>query len=110
MVTKGAKKRAAIALAAALVVSSIGYVPEADAESVAAVTGDYSQEVNEICDTLEYVVSDPAAGSAGGEWAALVLGRTGRMTEGWKERINSTPVNQQTIPVRSSACIRQEQM
>ncbi|HBZ64230.1 MAG TPA: hypothetical protein DEO89_06415 [Lachnospiraceae bacterium] len=86
MVTKGAKKRAAIAFAAALVVSSIGYVPEADAESVAAVTGDYSQEVNEICDTLEYVVSDPASGSAGGEWAALVLGRTGRMTEGWKER------------------------
>lgn len=86
MVTKGAKKRAAIALAAALVVSSIGYVPEADAESVAAVTGDYSQEVNEICDTLEYVVSNPASGSAGGEWAALVLGRTGRMTEGWKER------------------------
>lgn len=86
MVTKGAKKRAAIALAAALVVSSIGYVPGADAESVAAVTGDYSQEVNEICDTLEYVVSDPASGSAGGEWAALVLGRTGRMTEGWKER------------------------
>ena len=86
MVTKGAKKRAAIALAAALVVSSIGYVPEADAESVVAVTGDYSQEVNEICDTLEYVVSDPASGSAGGEWAALVLGRTGRMTEGWKER------------------------
>lgn len=86
MVTKGAKKRAAIALAAALVVSSIAYVPGADAESVAAVTGDYSQEVNEICDTLEYVVSDPAFGSAGGEWAALVLGRTGRMTEGWKER------------------------
>ena len=86
MVTKGAKKRAAIALAAALVVSSIGYVPEADAESVAAVTGDYSQEVNEVCDTLEYVVSDPASGSAGGEWTALVLGRTGRMTEGWKER------------------------
>lgn len=86
MVTKGAKKRAAIALAAALVVSSIGYVPEADAESVAEVTGDYSQEVNEICDTLEYVVSDPASGSAGGEWAALVLGRTGRMTEGWKEK------------------------
>ena len=86
MVTKGAKKRAAIALAAALVVSNIGYVPGADAESVAAVTGDYSQEVNEICDTLEYVVSDPASGSAGGEWAALVLGRTGRMTEGWKEK------------------------
>lgn len=86
MVTKGAKKRAAIVLAAALVVSNIGYVPGADAESVAAVTGDYSQEVNEICDTLEYVVSDPASGSAGGEWAALVLGRTGRMTEGWKER------------------------
>lgn len=86
MVTKGAKKRAAIALAAVLVVSSIGYVPETDAESVAEVTGDYSQEVNEICDTLEYVVSDPAFGSAGGEWAALVLGRTGRMTEGWKEK------------------------
>ena len=102
MVTKGAKKRAAIALAAALVVSNIGYVPGADAESVAAVTGDYSQEVNEICDTLEYVVSDPASGSAGGEWAALVLGRTGRMTEGWKERYlvsvkNSLDVKSETL-------------
>ena len=102
MVTKGAKKRAAIALAAALVVSNIGYVPGADAESVAAVTGDYSQEVNEICDTLEYVVSDSASGSAGGEWAALVLGRTGRMTEGWKERYlvsvkNSLDVKSETL-------------
>ena len=47
MRVKGAKKRVAIALAAALVVSGIGYVPKADAESVTQVTGDYSQEVNE---------------------------------------------------------------
>ena len=32
MRVKGAKKRVAIALAAALVVSGIGYVPKADAE------------------------------------------------------------------------------
>ena len=86
MRVKGAKKRVAIALAAALVVSGIGYVPKADAESVTQVTGDYSQEVNEICDTMEFVVSDPAFGSVGGEWAALVLGRAGRMTEEWKTK------------------------
>ena len=57
MRVKGAKKRVAIALAAALVVSGIGYVPKADAESVTQVTGDYSQEVNEVCDTMEFVVS-----------------------------------------------------
>ena len=86
MRVKGAKKRVAIALAAALVVSGIGYVPKADAESVTQVTGDYSQEVNEVCDTMEFVVSDPAFGSVGGEWAALVLGRAGRMTEEWKTK------------------------
>ena len=86
MRVKGAKKRVAIALAAALVVSGIGYVPKADAESVTQVTGDYSQEVNEVCDTIEFVVSDPAFGSAGGEWAALILGRSGRMTEEWKTK------------------------
>lgn len=86
MRVKGAKKRVAIALAAALVVSGIGYVPKADAESVTQVTGDYSQEVNEVCDTMEFVVSDPAFGSMGGEWAALVLGRAGRMTEEWKTK------------------------
>ena len=86
MRVKGAKKRVAIALAAALVVSGIGYVPKADAESVTQVTGDYSQEVNEICDTMEFVVSDPAFGSVVGEWAALVLGRAGRMTEEWKTK------------------------
>lgn len=86
MGVKGAKKRVAIALAAALVVSGIGYVPKADAESVTQVTGDYSQEVNEVCDTMEFVVSDPAFGSMGGEWAALVLGRAGRMTEEWKTK------------------------
>ena len=86
MRVKGAKKRVAIALAAALVVSGIGYVPKADAESVTQVTGDYSQEVNEVCDTMEFVVSDPAFGSVGGEWAALALGRTGRMTEEWKTK------------------------
>lgn len=86
MRVKGAKKRVAIALAAALVVSGIGYVPKADAESVTQVTGDYSQEVNEACDTMEFVVSDPAFGSVCGEWAALVLGRTGRMTEEWKTK------------------------
>ena len=86
MRVKGAKKRVAIALAAALVVSGIGYVPKADAESVTQVTGDYSQEVNEACDTMEFVVSNPAFGSVGGEWAALVLGRTGRMTEEWKTK------------------------
>ena len=63
MRVKGAKKRVAIALAAALVVSGIGYVPKADAESVTQVTGDYSQEVNEACDTMEFVVSNPAFGS-----------------------------------------------
>lgn len=86
MRVKGAKKRVAIALAAALVVSGIGYVPKADAESVTQVTGDYSQEVNEVCDTMEFVVSDPTFGSVGGEWAALVLGRAGRMTEEWKTK------------------------
>lgn len=86
MRVKGAKKRVAIALAAALVVSGIGYVPKADAESVTQVTGDYSQEVNEVCDTMEFVVSDPVFGSMGGEWAALVLGRAGRMTEEWKTK------------------------
>ncbi len=86
MRVKGAKKRVAIALAAALVVSGIGYVPKADAESVTQVTGDYSQEVNEVCDTIEFVVSDPVFGSAGGEWAALILGRSGRMTEEWKTK------------------------
>lgn len=86
MRVKGAKKRVAIALAAALVVSGIGYVPKADAESVTQVTGDYSQEVNEVCDTMEFVVSDPAFSSVGGEWAALVLGRAGRMTEEWKTK------------------------
>lgn len=86
MRVKGAKKRVAIALAAALVVSGIGYVPKADAESVTQVTGDYSQEVNEVCDTMEFVVSDPAFDSVGGEWAALVLGRAGRMTEEWKTK------------------------
>lgn len=86
MRVKGAKKRVAIALAAALVVSGIGYVPKADAESVTQVTGDYSQEVNEVCDTMQFVVSDPAFGSAGGEWAALILGRSGRMTEEWKTK------------------------
>ena len=86
MRVKGAKKRVAIALAAALVVSGIGYVPKADAESVTQVTGDYSQEVNEVCDTMEFVVSDPAFASVGGEWAALVLGRAGRMTEEWKTK------------------------
>lgn len=86
MRVKGAKKRVAIALAAALVVSGIGYVPKADAESVTQVTGDYSQEVNEVCDTIEFVVSDPAFGSVGGEWAALILGRSGRMTEEWKTK------------------------
>lgn len=86
MRVKGAKKRVAIALAAALVVSGIGYVPKADAESVTQVTGDYSQEVNEVCDTMEFVVDDPAFGSVGGEWAALVLGRAGRMTEEWKTK------------------------
>ena len=86
MRVKGAKKRVAIALAAALVVSGIGYVPKADAESVTQVTGDYSQEVNEVCDTMEFVVSDPKFGSEGGEWAALVLGRAGRMTEEWKTK------------------------
>ncbi len=86
MRVKGAKKRVAIALAAALVVSGIGYVPKADAESVTQVTGDYSQEVNEVCDTMEFVVSDPAFASEGGEWAALVLGRAGRMTEEWKTK------------------------
>ena len=86
MRVKGVKKRVAIALAAALVVSGIGYVPKADAESVTQVTGDYSQEVNEVCDTMEFVVSDPAFGSVGGEWAALVLGRAGRMTEEWKTK------------------------
>lgn len=86
MRVKGAKKRVAIALAAALVVSGIGYVPKADAESVTQVTGDYSQEVNEVCDTIEFVVSNPAFGSAGGEWAALILGRSGRMTEEWKTK------------------------
>ena len=86
MRVKGAKKRVAIALAAALVVSGIGYVPKADAESVTQVTGDYSQEVNEVCDTMDFVVSDPAFGSVGGEWAALVLGRAGRMTEEWKTK------------------------
>lgn len=86
MRVKGAKKRVAIALAAALVVSGIGYVPKADAESVTQVTGDYSQEVNEVCDTMEFVVDEPAFGSVGGEWAALVLGRAGRMTEEWKTK------------------------
>ena len=86
MRVKGAKKRVAIALAAALVVSGIGYVPKADAESVTQVTGDYSQEVNEVCDTMEFVVSDPAFAPVGGEWAALVLGRAGRMTEEWKTK------------------------
>lgn len=90
MRVKGAKKRVAIALAAALVVSGIGYVPKADAESVTQVTGDYSQEVNEVCDTMEFVVSDPAFGSMGGEWAALVLGRAGRMTEEWKTKYLAT--------------------
>ena len=86
MRVKGAKKRVAIALAAALVVSGIGYVPKADAESVTQVTGDYSQEVNEVCDTMEFVVDEPAFGSVCGEWAALVLGRAGRMTEEWKTK------------------------
>lgn len=86
MRVKGAKKRVAIALAVALVVSGIGYVPKADAESVTQVTGDYSQEVNEVCDTMEFVVSDPKFDSMGGEWAALVLGRAGRMTEEWKTK------------------------
>lgn len=86
MRVKGAKKRVAIALAAALVVSGIGYVPKADAESVTQVTGDYSQEVNEVCDTMEFVVTEPTFGSMSGEWAALVLGRAGRMTEEWKTK------------------------
>lgn len=86
MRVKGAKKRVAIALAAALVVSGIGYVPKADAESVTQVTGDCSQEVNEVCDTMEFVVDEPAFGSVCGEWAALVLGRAGRMTEEWKTK------------------------
>ena len=86
MRVKGAKKRVAIALAAALVVSGIGYVPKADAESVTQVTGDYSQEVNEVCDTMEFAVSDPKFASVGGEWAALILGRAGRMTEEWKTK------------------------
>ena len=45
MRVKGAKKRVAIALAAALVVSGIGYVPKADAESVTQVTGDYRKSM-----------------------------------------------------------------
>ena len=46
MRVKGAKKRVAIALAAALVVSGIGYVPKADAESVTQVTG-YNGLINQ---------------------------------------------------------------
>ncbi|MDD7350075.1 MAG: hypothetical protein PUG66_09605 [Clostridiales bacterium] len=86
MRVKGEKKRVAIVLAAALVVSSLGYSPKADAGSATKVTGDYSQEVNEVCDTLEYIATESADGAVGGDWEALILGRSGRMTDAWKEK------------------------
>ncbi len=93
MRVKGAKKRVAIALAAALVVSGIGYVPKADAESVTQVTGDYSQEVNEVCDTMEFVVSDPTFGSVGGEWAAFGTGTCRPHDRGVENKISGCSEN-----------------